>query len=95
MSDTPPDDIAKLIQYIESQGIPCEYTPCGSFEYLELIIKDVQEFSVDMDSEISIWVNDHNVELDRSQYPISLSSVRIHGNVLTFHFEPSYYRDDR
>ena len=93
MSDTPPDDIAKLIQYIESEGIPCEYNPYGNFDYLEVIIKNIDEIYVDTDSEISIWANNHYVELDRQQYPISLSGFRIHGNVLTLQFEPSYYKE--
>jgi hypothetical protein len=109
MSDTPPADIAKLKQYIESKGIPCEYnnpTNVGSsFDYLELTItEDVDEIRVDMDSDITIWANNCYVELDRSKLPTSFSSVRMSNMVdwgsktgytttLIFQFEPSYYKE--
>jgi hypothetical protein len=92
--DKPPVDIAKLIQYIESEGIQCEYNPYGSFDYIEVSIKDVDEICVDMDAEIHIWSKDaYYVELDRSRYPISLSCIRNNKYCLRFQFEPSYYQD--
>jgi hypothetical protein len=102
MSEIPPADIAKLIKYIESQGVKCEYTPYGSFDWLELIIEDEDEIEVDTDSEISFWVGNQYAELDCSQLPKSFAGIRManmlvwsanpgHVRMLKFHFEPSYY----
>jgi hypothetical protein len=92
--DKPPADIAQLIQYIESEGIQCEYRPSGSFDYIEVSIKDVDDIYVDVeDASINIWSKGaYYVELDRSRYPISLSGIRM-ANMLIFQFEPSYYED--
>jgi hypothetical protein len=48
-SELPPADIAKLIRYIESEGIPCDYTPYGSFDYLTLTIVRVDCINIGID----------------------------------------------
>jgi hypothetical protein len=102
--EIPPADIAKLMRFIKSKGIPCEYSPYGSFDNLELIIKYPQDISINTDSSMDFWVNNHQVVLESTQFPGSLAGVRIANMVdssptgytpmLIIYFEPSYYRED-
>jgi hypothetical protein len=95
MSEVPPADIIGLIQYLESKGIPCEYSPYGSFDYHYVDIHDVDSISISTMDEyhsLQFWIQDEKYEIDETTFPESVSSVQLYPNhILRLFVDPKYY----